>query len=145
MKLTQEQKTFLNEVCFGRKIGRKWKLNSDGKVDVEGSVDMKNKNLTEIPVKFGRVEGWFDCRFNYLTTLKNCPTYLGGIINCYDNNLKDYFKPIKEEDFKYWVNFNWLDILREYPFLINIMKNYIDIDALKYILDTYPQIKLYLE
>ena len=38
MKLTKEQKAFLNKVCYGTRIGVKWKLNSKGEIDVAGDV-----------------------------------------------------------------------------------------------------------
>jgi len=82
MKLTEEQIKFLDDVCRGN-----WKLNSKGKVDVKGSVNMNSMDLTEIPVKFGRVEGWVDCAGNKLTTLKNCPDYVREDINFSNNKL----------------------------------------------------------
>jgi hypothetical protein len=165
-ELTEEQIEFLDEVCEGRKY---WKLNSKGEVDVDGNVDMTNKNLTEIPVKFGRVEGRFDCSNNNLTTLKNCPTYINGGFSSFDcggnkltsleycpdsiggsyfrfdiNPLTDYFKSIKEEDFLHWDKLLWWEILKEYPYLINIGKKYFNRDELRHHLDNIPQTKLYL-
>jgi hypothetical protein len=92
MELTKEQIEFLDRVCG------EWKLNSDGEVDVDGDVNMYDMNLKEIPVKFGRVEGDFNCYYNYLTTLKNCPDFVVGNFWCGDNILKEYFKNINEED-----------------------------------------------
>jgi hypothetical protein len=144
MKLTKEQIEFLNKVCYSRKH---WNLNSNGEVDVEGYADMRGMNLTEIPVKFGRISGYFSCGGNNLTTLKNCPDSIGSGMGfyCYSNNLKDYFKNTKQEDFPHWDRLNWGDVLEEYPFLINIGKKYIDNDDLKDILEDVPQTKLYLE
>jgi hypothetical protein len=142
MKLTKEQIKFLDDVCY-----EYWKLNSTGEVDVDGSVNIRNKGLTEIPVKFGRVEGDFNCSYNKLTTLKNCPNVIGDWLGlyCKGNTLTDYFKNIKEEDFHLWGELNWFDVLQEYPFLVNIGKKYLSGDNLRWCLDTYPQIKLYLE
>ncbi len=147
MKLTKEQKEFLNEVCYGRIVGQKWTLNSEGKVDVEGSVKMFYMNLTEIPIKFGKVTGNFDCSENNLTTLENCPTFVGGNFICSNNNLTDYFKSIKEKDFSLWKNLVWGLLLQEYPFLINIWKGYFSENRnhLKFVLETYPLTKLYYE
>lgn len=44
-------------------------------------------NLTEIPVQFGRVDGYFDCAGNKLTTLKGAPTIVGGFFGCNNNVL----------------------------------------------------------
>jgi len=166
MNLTKEQIRFLDRVCFGRK---NWKLNSNGEVDVEGRVDMSKMNLTKIPVKFGKVEGWFNCSFNNLTTLKNCPHTLeenidfsnnqittleyfpkiiNGELHCsMDNNpLHNYFKNIKEEDFDNWRDIDWFYCFDEYPYLINILKRYIyGKDYIRYILDKHPLLKIYLK
>ncbi len=148
MKLTEEQIKFLDKVCYGKKVGNlpNWKLNSNGEVDVDGNVDMKNKKLTEIPVKFGRVSGWIDCRFNYLTTLKNLPNYIGDeSVHFFDNPLHNYFKSIKEEDFPHWDKLNWWVVLDEYPFLVNIGKKYMNRNDFNSYLNKYPQTKLYLD
>ena len=142
MQLTNEQIEFLDMVCFGE-----WKLNSKGKVDVKGSVNMRDMNLTEIPVKFGRVEGYFACSSNKLISLKNSPNSIIGKFefHCSNNNLTDYFKNIKEEDFPHWNKVHWWVILKEYPFLINIAKKYLNRDILKGYLFQNPQTKLYLK
>jgi hypothetical protein len=147
MELTEEQIKFLDRVCFGNSSsgGYGWKLNSNGEVDVEGWVSMYNMKLPEIPVKFGRVEGWFDCNSNKLTTLKNCPDYIKEGFYCSDNNLTNYFKSIKEEDFPLWYKLDWISVLEEYPFLVNIGKKYFDWNNLKFILDSIPQTKIYLK
>ena len=162
MELTKEQMEFLDRVCVGT-----WELNSNGEVDVVNwSVSMYGMNLTEIPVKFGRVRGDFLCYENQLITLKNAPTSvegsfscsnnkltslefapknIGELIYCYNNNLTNYFKNIKEEDFPHWDKLNWVDVLKEYPFLINICKKNTHLYTLKQWVNIYPQTKLYLE
>jgi hypothetical protein len=161
MKLTKEQIEFLNKVCGGRDY---WEIKFN-RIDVDGNVVMKDMNLTEIPVKFGRVKGCFSCGDNKLTTLKNCPDYIGSWFSCinnkltsldcikesyihqnfyfHSNNLTDYFKNIKEKDFPHWGNLYWDDVLPEYPFLINIAKKYFTKNDLKNIIDRCPSTKLY--
>jgi hypothetical protein len=63
-----------------------YNINDRDEVDVYGSVYIDEK-LTEIPFKFGRVSKNFYCNGNKLTTLKNCPTFVGGEFNCSDNLL----------------------------------------------------------
>ena len=138
MELTKEQIEFLDNVCVGS-----WKLNSVGEVDVNGNVYMSSLNLTEIPVKFGSVADSFYCSKNHLTTLKNAPKSIGWHFWCYSNNLTNYFKNIKEEDFLLWDDLYWDDVIREYPFLINICRKYRK--KFKVYLDIYPQTKIYLE
>lgn len=136
VKLTKEQIKFLNYVCVGR-----WFINPNGEVDVDGFIHFRDMNLTEIPVKFGMVSGYVVCSRNQLKTLKNLPKVIGGTLDFRQNNLTDYFKNIKEEDFPHWDKLYWETVLEEYPFLINIGKKYISSDTLKRYLMEIPQTK----
>ncbi len=145
MELTKEQIEFLDKFCKD-----KWALNSDGKVDVTKSIFINRmEHLTEIPVKFGRVSGYFNCASNNLTTLKNCPDVIdikGVTFNFYNNNLTNYFKSIKEDDFPHWDKLHYDSVIREYPFLINILKKYFNSkNYLEHYITQYPLTKLYLE
>ena len=54
-------------------------INSKGEIDVDGMVSIINKDFKELPYKFGRVNKVFvlyGCQ--NLTSLKNCPNYVGG-------------------------------------------------------------------
>jgi hypothetical protein len=62
-------------------------INSDGTVDVEGNVDISKRNLSKLPLKFGRVTGGFYCYINKLTTLLGCPMEVGGDFWCYRTQL----------------------------------------------------------
>jgi hypothetical protein len=65
-----------------------WKLNPQTKlVDVEGDVYLFRKELKTIPVKFGKVTGYFNCGYNQLTSLQGAPESVGGDFNCYNNKL----------------------------------------------------------
>jgi hypothetical protein len=73
------------EIC--KKYGIKnWSI-KDGLVDVDGDVDLYNKKLTKLPLKFGVVSGYFDCADNQLTTLEGSPSWVGGYFDCADNQL----------------------------------------------------------
>jgi len=61
--------------------------NSDGSIDYNGDVDLRELNLTEIPFKFRMVRGHFSCSHNQLTTLENCPEEVGGGFWCDNNKL----------------------------------------------------------
>jgi hypothetical protein len=65
-----------------------YKVNDDGIVDADGNVDLRNINITEIPVQFGWVQGDFDISGNNLTTLIRSPHRVGGDFNCAHNKLK---------------------------------------------------------
>ena len=54
-------------------------INSQGEINVNIDVNLRNKNLKELPYKFGRVNGYFNLAYNEnLTSLKNCPTIVEG-------------------------------------------------------------------
>ena len=54
-------------------------INSKGEINVNRDVNLRNKNLKELPYKFGRVNGYFTLAYNEnLTSLKNCPTIVEG-------------------------------------------------------------------
>lgn len=65
----------------------KYTINDDLSVDVNGSVDLYNKQLTEIPIQFNIVNGSFDCSDNNLTSLKGCPKVVDGNFFCCINQL----------------------------------------------------------
>jgi hypothetical protein len=165
MKLTEEQKYFLDSVCGG---GRKsWKLQPNGKVNVKGNVTLYDMDIEEIPVKFGRVELNFDCSYNKLTTFKNCPDYIGGHFWGENNNIKSLeyypkevcgkfiinYNPIiknleyvyKDKKFKLWDKLDWTDIFNYNPKMINIAKKYLSVEHIRKILIEYPLTKLYLK
>ena len=56
-------------------------------VDVQGDVNLSNKKLTQLPIQFGKVSGYFDCCYNQLTSLEGGPTSVGGIFSCHNNKL----------------------------------------------------------
>ena len=61
--------------------------NPNGSWDVDGDVFIYNLGLTEIPVKFNKVNGHFSCSENKLKSLKGAPKEVGGSFYCSDNNL----------------------------------------------------------
>ena len=61
-----------------------WTINTDGSIDVVGDVDISNKNLTKLPLKFGRVGGYFDCENNNLATLEGAPMGVWGFCCSYN-------------------------------------------------------------
>ena len=73
------------------KICKKYSIENwsivDGLVNVDGNVDLLNKGLTELPLKFGTVTGYFNCSGNKLTSLEGCPIRVGGYFDCSWNNL----------------------------------------------------------
>ena len=81
-----QRKEFMKWVNKELKKG-KLKQNSDGSYDYDDDIDIVHKNLKEIPIKFNRVSGYFNCAYNALTTLKNAPKFVGRGFYCDHNKL----------------------------------------------------------
>ena len=62
-------------------------INDDGSIDVNGDVDLWSRRLTELPLTFNKVSGYFNCRGNKLTRLKGSPIWVGSWFDCYNNRL----------------------------------------------------------
>jgi hypothetical protein len=75
------------EVCEKYEI-ENYIINDDLSIDVDGAVDLYNKKLEYLPLKFNYVDGNFNCARNKLKTLEGCPQTVGGRFNCYFNELK---------------------------------------------------------
>jgi hypothetical protein len=80
----------MNTLEFCKKYLDNYTINSDDTIDVDGDVNLDNKlgNIEKLPVKFGKVSGYFSCYGNELTTLEGCPKYVGGDFNCDNNKYK---------------------------------------------------------
>ena len=64
---------------------KNYTINSKGEIDVDGYVNLFNKDFKELPYKFGKVNGTFDLSCNpNLTSLKNCPNKVEGYFWCED-------------------------------------------------------------
>ena len=86
-KLFIESKTDIDSIC--KKYGIKnYTINDDVTIDVDSYVNLTEKGLTKLPLKFGKVTGYFDCSDNQLTSLEGAPYYVGGYFSCYNNQLK---------------------------------------------------------
>jgi hypothetical protein len=71
-----------------KKYGIKnYTVNPDGSIDVNGDVSLSYDGLTELPLTFNKVTGYFDCSNNKLTSLKGCPRWVGGYFGCGYNDL----------------------------------------------------------
>ena len=60
---------------------------NNGLVDVDGDVNLYTECLTELPLKFGKVTGYFECSNNLLTSLEGAPKTVGGRFDCSSNKL----------------------------------------------------------
>jgi hypothetical protein len=62
-------------------------INPDGSIDVNGNVSLSWCELTELPLTFNKVTGYFNCIYNDLTSLKGSPKWVGRYFHCSNNNL----------------------------------------------------------
>lgn len=64
-------------------------INSDKSIDVIGDVNLKNLNLTKLPLNFNKVTGNFNISGNKLKTLEGCPSEIGGYFQCKYNPIRN--------------------------------------------------------
>ena len=81
-------------------------INSDGSIDVNGNVFLYKKGLTELPLTFNKVTGFFHCGRNNLTTLKGSPRWVGGWFVCEHNNLTNLEFSPEYVGLDFWCNNN---------------------------------------
>ena len=81
----------IENICRSLNINR-YTINQDGSIDVFQYVNINPivqfKFYKKLPLKFGKVDGYFYCRNNKLETLENSPNYVGGYFNVSQNELK---------------------------------------------------------
>jgi hypothetical protein len=99
---------------FCKKYLKNYTINSDNTIDVNGDVILYNMlgNMTKLPVKFGKVSGYFACYENKLTTLKGCPNYVGDSFLCDTNKLTNIEGSPKYIGGDFNCNFNKLTTLK---------------------------------
>jgi hypothetical protein len=87
----------------------------DGLVDVDGHVNLSHRRLTKLPLKFGRVSGYFYCGVNNLTTLEGAPKEVSGDFSCNNNKLTTLEGAPKEVGGDFWCSNNKLTTLEGVP------------------------------
>ena len=101
---------------------KNYTINSDLTVDVNDGVDISDRDLTFIPVKFNVVRGTFNCSYNKLTTLIGSPYKIGNKFICNANPFKSLIGSPKEIDNGFYCYSNCLTSLEGLS-IINIMNN----------------------
>jgi len=91
MKYLKKWKLFeshdeIHRICKEYDI-ENYTINGDGTIDVDGDVDLEDKGLTELPLKFNKVTGGFYCAYNQLTSLEGSPKEVDGFFECNNNKL----------------------------------------------------------
>ena len=86
-------KSKIDEICKKYSI-ENYTINKDGSIDVDGCVDLFDKKLTKLPLKFNKINGYFNCSWNDLTSLKGSPKEVNSSFSCYNNELTSFeFSP----------------------------------------------------
>ncbi|MCW3498648.1 hypothetical protein [Burkholderia cenocepacia] len=67
---------------------KKYVIHDDMTVRVNGNVDLRDRNLSSLPVQFESVHGDFYINDNQLVSLAGSPSYVEGSFICSDNRLK---------------------------------------------------------
>jgi hypothetical protein len=60
---------------------KKYTINDDLSIDVDGEVYLWFSDLTKLPLNFNKVNGDFNCIFNRLTSLEGAPKEVNGDFN----------------------------------------------------------------
>lgn len=94
-------------------------INPDMTVDVNQNVNISNRRLSELPLQFGRIEGYFTCSDNQLTSLKGSPHMVSGSFYCNHNILLDLKHSPTSVGGDYMCNSNLLTSLDGVPFMIH--------------------------
>jgi len=88
-------------------------------VDVDMNVDLRQKKLKAIPVKFNAVKREFYCGNNFLTSLAGCPSTVGESFNCDSNHLTSLMHCPQFVGGYFSCDDNKLKTLRHVPPIIN--------------------------
>ena len=110
-------KSQIDDICEYYGITN-YSINPDGSIDVDGYVDLSDYNLTELPLKFNKVSGRFDCTNCALTTLIGCPNYVGDGFYSRRNKLTNLIGGPKEVVGIFDMEGNELTSLDGYPKII---------------------------
>jgi hypothetical protein len=109
-----ESHSEIESICKKFNI-KNWKLNSDGGIDVDGNVHLNELKLTELPLKFGKVSGSFNCSYNNLVSLEGVPKEVGAGFYCSFNKLTSLEGSPIEVGGDFYCSFNKLTSLEGSP------------------------------
>jgi hypothetical protein len=76
----------IHDICKEYRIDN-YTINDDLSIDVNGDVDLCDRGLNKLPIKFGNVSGDFYCDRNQLISLEGAPQLVSGGFYCHRNQL----------------------------------------------------------
>jgi len=62
-------------------------VHGDGSITIKGDVNLRERQMTVLPFKFKKVEGYFECSKNKLESLEGCPEIVQASFGCDDNRI----------------------------------------------------------
>ena len=136
-KFLESKESEIAQICERFRI-ENWHINGEGLVDVEGDVDICDIGLTEIPIKFGKVEGYFDCSYNKLTSLEGSPEIVEGYFNCQLNKLTSLEGGPKIVSSDFYCHRNQLTSLKGGPKIVIGSRYWLDNNQIRD-LDGFPE------
>jgi len=75
----------IDEICK-KYSTENYTINTDGSIDVDEDVNLDYLRLTKLPLKFNKINGYFDCCNNELISLEGSPVEVNGYFDCSYNN-----------------------------------------------------------
>ena len=104
----------IKEICKKYDI-RNYSINPDRSIDVDGTINLRCKNLEKLPLKFNKVNGGFDCARNKLTSFEGSPVEVNSSFSCSVNNITsfEYFPRIVRGNF--YCNHNNIKSFEYFP------------------------------
>lgn len=120
--ISQDEKNRIDLICYEYKI-KDYTINSDGTIDVDNDVNIRNVGIYELPINFNRVLGNFDCGRCELTTLVGAPLFVSGMFACEDNKLTSLKGGPKHVNGSYSVSQNKLTSLVGAPKYVRLSFN----------------------
>ena len=78
----------IDEIC--KYVIIDYTINPDGSIDVDDIINLFNKQLIKLPLKFNKVNSSFACNYNKLTSLEGSPVEVNGSFWCNDNKLTSF-------------------------------------------------------
>jgi len=112
-KLFESEKS-IHDICREYRITN-YTINDDGSIDVDGNVNLSDRELTKLPLKFRNVSGYFYCSDNELTSLEGSPISVGRDFYCYRNELTSLEGSPSSVGGHFWCDNNKLTSLEGCP------------------------------
>ena len=137
MKYLKLYENFENIERICQKYGIKdYIIDQDGFVNVSWHVDLSHNRFKKLPIKFGKVEKYFDCSYCDLITLEGSPRYVGGTFYCADNEeLKTLVGGPRYVGAEYWAQYCNLSNVLGFCENLNVSRIFFDRNPVEEIIE----------